>query len=50
VPNQNFRGLSFLKVDFRKICPPTRCTSAANATDSNTDIFNGHLVLVNMTG
>jgi len=48
VQNQNFRDLSFLKVDFEhQNCPPTRCASAANATDSDTDIFNGCLVLVN---
>jgi hypothetical protein len=49
VPNQNFRGFSLFHVDFkRRICLTSRCTSAANAIDSYTDIFNGRFVSVNI--
>jgi hypothetical protein len=41
VPNQNFTDLSFMKVKFEcQNCPPTRCASAADATDSDMDIWS----------
>ena len=45
VPNQNFRDFGLYNADFkRRKCPTARCTSAANAIDSDTDIFNGRSV------
>jgi hypothetical protein len=40
VPNRNFRDFSLFNVDFI-------CASAANAIDTDADIFNGRSVSVN---
>jgi len=40
VPNRNFRDFSLFNVDFI-------CASAANAIDTDTDIFNGRSVSLN---
>jgi hypothetical protein len=51
VPNRNFRDFSLFNVDFkRRTCHSARCASAANAIDSDNDIFNGRSVWVNMIG
>jgi len=51
VPNRNFRDFSLCNVDFKsRNCPSARCASAANAIDSDTGIFNGRSVWVNMIG
>jgi hypothetical protein len=48
VPNRNFTDFSLLNVDFKyRKCPSARRASAANAIDSDTDIFNRRSVLVN---
>jgi hypothetical protein len=48
VPNRNYTDFSLLKVDFkRRKCPSARCASAANAIDSDTDMFNRRAVLLN---
>jgi len=49
VPNQNFRDFRLFNIDFkRRKCLTARCTSAANAIDSYTDIFNGRSISVNV--
>jgi hypothetical protein len=49
VPNQNFRDFGLYNVGFkRRECLTARCTSAANAIDSYTDISNGRSVSFNM--
>jgi hypothetical protein len=48
VPHTNFREWSWLNVDCKRRNSLARCASAANATESDTDIFNGRLVSVNM--
>jgi len=51
MPNRNLRDFSFLKVDCRRRnFPSYSCASAANAIDSDNDIFNGSSVSVNMIG
>ena len=51
VPNQNFRDFRFFSVDFRRRkCPSARCTSVANAIDSDTDICTGHSASINIIG
>jgi hypothetical protein len=46
-----FRDFSLFDVALKYLnCISTKCDSAANAIDRDTDIFNGRLVLVNMIG
>ena len=45
VLNGNFRDFSLFNVEFkRQNCPSTRCISAANSIDSDTDVFDGRSV------
>ena len=47
VPNHNFRDFSLFNVDIKRInSPSVTCAVAANAIDSDTDIFNGRCVCV----
>ena len=47
----SLRDFTFLNVDFkRRNFPSPSWASAANATDSETDIFNGSSVSINMIG
>jgi len=49
VPNRNFRDFSLFNVDFKcRNRPSARCALAANAIDSDADIFNGRSVWANM--
>jgi len=51
MPNCNVKDFSSFYIDFRRRnCPSARCALAANTIDNDTDIINGYLVLVNMTG
>jgi hypothetical protein len=48
VPNRIFRDFSLLNVDFKcRKCPSARCVLAANAINSDTNIFNVCSVLLN---
>jgi hypothetical protein len=46
--HQNFRDCSWLNIDGKRRNCPARCASAANAIESDTDMFSGRLVSVNM--
>jgi len=47
VPNRNFRDFSLFNVDFKsRKSPSVQCASAANALDSDIDIFIGRSVSV----
>ena len=51
VTNQNFWDFRLFTFDFKCWnCPSAWCASAANAINSDTEIFNGHSVSVNMIG
>ena len=49
-PNCNVKDFSSFYVDFKRQNCPARCALATNTIDSGTDVFDGHLVLVNMIG
>jgi len=50
MPNCNVKDFSSFYVDFKRRHCPAWCALVANTIDSDTDIFNGHSVLVNMIG
>jgi hypothetical protein len=50
VPDRNFGDFSLFKVSFkRRNCSSARCALATNVIDSDTNIFNGRSLSVNMT-